>query len=199
VTAGFVRSARASDAAGLAQVQVASWRTTLAELVPSAVLAELTSDEALAGWTERWLEAIVNPPTSRHRVHVAVAEPGAPELAGFAAAGPATDEDLWPGTDAELYELHVRPEYASPDGGDAGRLLNAVAGTFAEDGFRTAYAWALADDAARIEFLSAAGWGLDGTRSNLDMGVKVPVVRLHTLLSPDVASGTGSGSGSAGG
>ena len=59
-----------------------------------------------------------------------------------------------------------------------------MADTFAEDGFSTAYAWALADDAARIEFLSGAGWGLDGTRSNLDMGVKVPVVRLHTRLSP---------------
>ena len=184
MTAGFVRSARASDAAGLARVQVASWRSTLAELVPDEVIAELTSDAALAGWAERWLEAIVNPPTSRHRVHVAVPSPGSAEVAGFAAAGPATDEDLWPGTDAELYELHVRSEHASEDGGDAGRLLNAVADTFVEDGFSTAYAWALADDAARIEFLSGAGWGLDGTRSNLDMGVKVPVVRLHTRLSP---------------
>jgi hypothetical protein len=184
VTAGFVRSARASDAAGLARVQVASWRATLAELVPGEVLAELTSDAALAGWAQRWLEAIVNPPTSRHRVHVAVPSPGSPEVVGFAAAGPSTDEDLWPGTDAELYELHVLPEHGSEDGGDAGRLLNAVADTFAEDGFQTAYAWTLAEDAARIEFLSEAGWGLDGTRSNLDMGVKVPVVRLHTRLAP---------------
>ena len=113
MTAGFVRSARASDAAGLARVQVASWRATLAELVPGEVLAELTSDAALAGWAQRWLEAIVNPPTSRHRVHVAVPSPGSAEVAGFAAAGPATDEDLWPGTDAELYELHVLPEHAS--------------------------------------------------------------------------------------
>ena len=120
--------------------------------------------------------------------------PGSPEVVGFAAAGPATDEDLWPGTDAELYELHVLPEHAAGDGGHAGRLLNAVADTFAEDGFSTAYAWALADDEARIEFLSAAGWGLDGTRSNLDMGVKVPLVRLHTRLSPSSSS-----SGSAGG
>ena len=107
-------------------------------------------------------------------------------MAGFAAAGPTTDEDLWPGTDAELYELHVLPEHASSatDGGHGGRLLHAVADTFAEDGFGTAYTWALADDKARIEFLLAAGWGLDGARSNLDMGVKVPVVRLHTRLSP---------------
>jgi hypothetical protein len=80
------------------------------------------------------------------------------------------------------------------DDGHAGRLLNAVADTFAEDGFQTAYAWALADDATRIDFLSRAGWGLDGARSNLDMGVKVPLVRLHTRLSP-----ASSPSGSAGG
>ena len=107
---GFVRAARASDAAALARVQAESWSATLAELVPDEVLVELTSYAALDQYTERWLEAIISPPTSRHRVHVAVAEPGSAEVAGFAAAGPATDEDLWAGTDAELYELHVRPE-----------------------------------------------------------------------------------------
>jgi hypothetical protein len=210
VTAGFVRAARASDADGLARVQVASWRATLAALVPGEVLAELTSEAALASWADRWLEAIVNPPTSRHRVHVAVASPGSASVVGFAASGPATDEDLWPGTDAELYELHVLPELDADagadalgdagalgdvDGGHGGRLLHAVADTFAEDGFHTAYAWALADDGPRIEFLSAAGWGLDGSRSNLDMGVKVPVVRLHTLLSPPADSGSGAAGG----
>jgi hypothetical protein len=192
VTGGFVRAARASDAAGLARVQVASWRATLAELVPDEVLAELTSSAALDQFTERWLEAIVGPPTSKHRVHVAVAEPGSAEVAGFAAAGPATDEDLWAGTDAELYELHVLPELVSataatvgeePVGHDS-RLLHAVADAFAEDGFRTAYTWALSGDESRIAFLSSAGWGPDGSTSNLDMGVKVPVVRLHTQLSP---------------
>jgi len=192
VTGGFVRAARASDAPGLARVQVASWRATLASLVPDEVLAELTSPAALDQFTERWREAIVSPPTSRHRVHVAVAEPGSAEVAGFAAAGPATDEDLWAGTDAELYELHVLPDLAAapatvgeePDGHDS-RLLHAVADAFAEDGFRTAYTWALSGDESRIAFLSSAGWGPDGSTSNLDMGVKVPVVRLHTRLSPE--------------
>jgi hypothetical protein len=191
VTGGFVRAARASDAAGLARVQAASWSATLAELVPGEVLAELTSSAALDQFAERWLEAIVSPPTSKHRVHVAVAEPGSAEVAGFAAAGPATDEDLWAGTDAELYELHVLPELVSaapaaadePVGHDS-RLLHAVADAFAEDGFRTAYTWALSGDESRIAFLSSAGWAPDGSTSNLDMGVKVPVVRLHTRLSP---------------
>jgi hypothetical protein len=187
VTGGFVRAARSSDAAGLARVQIASWRATLGELVPDEVLAELTSPAALSRWEERWLEAIVNPPTSKHRVHVAVETPGAPDILGFAAAGPSTDEDLWPGTDGELYELHVLPGLVSTDPAAAehdGRLLHAVADTFAADGFHTAYTWALSGDESRIAFLSAAGWAPDGSTSNLDMGVKVPVVRLHTRLSP---------------
>jgi len=203
VTAGFVREARAPDAAGLARVQVASWRASFAGLLPDAVLAELTSTEAEQRWAERWLEAITKPPTSRHRVHVAVTQPSslpgieprslpgsateaaeaAAELAGFAAAGPATDADLWPGTDAELYELHVLPELTGQ--GHGGRLLHAVADTLAEDGFRTAYTWALSADDSRLEFLESAGWAPDGSHGNLDMGEKVPVVRLHTRLSPE--------------
>jgi hypothetical protein len=179
---GFVRAARASDASGLAQVQIASWRSAFAGLVPDEVISELTSASAVGQFTERWREAISAPPTSKHRVHVAVAAPGSADLLGFAAAGPATDEDLWPATDGELYELHVAPAVA--DGGHDGRLLHAVADTFAEDGFSTGYTWALAADEARIGFLEAAGWAQDGSRASLDMGVKVPVVRLHTRLSP---------------
>jgi hypothetical protein len=78
--------------------------------------------------------------------------------------------------------LHVMPGVATV--GHDQRLLNAVADTFAEDGFSTAYTWALAGDEVRVGFLEAAGWAPDGSRSNLDMGVKVPVVRLHTRLSP---------------
>jgi GNAT superfamily N-acetyltransferase len=192
VTAGFVRPARSADAAGLARVQVASLSSALAAGAASApgldaalepVLAELASAEALEAWTARWLEAIGNPPTSRHRVHVAVGEPGDVTVLGFAASGPATDEDRWPGTDGELYELHVLPALGGH--GHDGRLLHAVADALSEDGFSTAFTWALSADAARLEFLTSAGWAPDGTQSSLDMGVKVPMVRLHTRLSPE--------------
>jgi ribosomal protein S18 acetylase RimI-like enzyme len=178
---GFVRAARAGDAEGLARVQVASWRVSLAGIVPDVVLEELASEAAVAGFAEHWRESISSPPTSRHRVHVAIDQPGEPDVLGFAAAGPATDEGLWPQTDGELYELHVLPT-ASGTGHDE-RLLHAVADALGEDGFSTAYTWALSGDAARIAFLEAAGWAQDGSRSNLDMGVKVGVVRLHTRVS----------------
>jgi hypothetical protein len=179
--AGFVRAARASDAAELARIQVANWQATLGGIVPAEVLDALSDDAAVARFAERWAEAIASPPTSRHKVLVAYAAGAIGEPVGFASIGPATDEDRWPGTDGELYELHVQP---GADEGHAGRVLHSVADTLAEDGFQTACTWALADNTQRVAFLTAAGWAPDGSRGNLDMGVKVPVVRLHTRLSP---------------
>jgi len=198
----FVRAARASDAAGLARVQVACWRHGYAGIVPGEVLAGLTSTEAETRWRDRWAEAITKPPTTRHHVLVAVtaASPGSPPaaglppaadnahatvpsriVAGFASAGPAGDGDRWPGTDAELFELRVAPELTGH--GHGSRLLNAVADTLAEDRFTSVSAWVLEADTAFRRFLESAGWAPDGARSELDMGTsRIPVVRLRTLL-----------------
>ena len=178
---GFVRPARAGDAAGLARVQVASWRCGFAGIVPPDLLAELTSEEAEQVWRDRWQEAIANPPTSRHRVLAAVT--GAPEreVAGFASVGPATDADRWPGTDAQVYELRISPERVGH--GHGSRLVQAVADTLTEDGFHTVSIWALEADTALRRFLESSGWAADGARAELDVGASVPVVRLHTAIS----------------
>ena len=186
-SAGFVRAARAADAVDLAQVQVASWRSGYAGVVPEELLGELTGAEATAAWRARWHEAITNPPTSRHRVLVAVED--VPEVAavpsrvvvGFASAGPATDADRWPATDAELYELRVLPERTGQ--GHGSRLLHAVAETLAEDGFHTACTWTLETDAELLRFLESSGWAPDGARAELDVGARLPAIRLHTAIS----------------
>jgi ribosomal protein S18 acetylase RimI-like enzyme len=179
--AGFVRPAREGDADDLARVQVASWRASLASVVPAELLAELTSDPALAVWRDRWREAVTSPPTSRHRVLTAVTGSLPREVVGFASAGPATDADRWPGTDAEIYEFRVSPERTGQ--GHGSRLLHAAADTLVSDGFRTVSVWVLEADAALRRFLESAGWAPDGARGELDVGVSVPVTRLHTRLS----------------
>ena len=179
--AGFVRPARAGDAASLARVQVASWRCDFARIVPSELLAELTSEEAELVWRDRWREAITNPPTSRHRVLTAVDGGPSREVAGFVSVGPATDADRWPGTDGEVYELRISPERTGQ--GHGSRLLQAVADTLTEDGFHTVSIWALEADTALRRFLESSGWAADGARAELDVGTSVPVVRLHTAIS----------------
>ena len=177
---GFVRQAREADAASLARVQVMSWRCGYAGIVPDALLTELTGDEAETVWRDRWREAIGNPPTSRHRVLVAVEQALPRAVVGFVSAGPATDADRWPGTDGELYELRVTPEQTGH--GHGSRLLHAAADTLAQDGFHTVAMWVLAADSALRQFLESAGWAADGARSELDMGVAVPALRLHTRI-----------------
>jgi GNAT superfamily N-acetyltransferase len=181
VTAGFVRPARAGDAEALARIQVASWRAGFAGIVPEALLARLTSEEASEAFRDRWREAITSPPTSRHRVLAAVTGSPGREVAGFASVGPATDADRWPGTDAEVYELRISPERVGS--GHGSRLVQAVADTLTEDGFHTISIWTLEADSALRRFLESAGWALDGAQGELDVGASVPVVRLHTAIS----------------
>ena len=173
----FVRAARGSDAADVARIQVECWRRGYAGLIPDPVLAELTSDDARGQWRERWAEAISKPPTSRHRVLVATSNRDA---VGFASVGPASDPDRWPATDGELYELRIAPGLTGH--GHGSRLLNAVADTLAEDRFTRVSAWVLESDTAMRGFLETAGWASDGARSELDMGVRVPILRLHAAL-----------------
>jgi ribosomal protein S18 acetylase RimI-like enzyme len=180
----FVRDARPPDAGAITRIQVARWRAGYAGLVPEDVLAELTSAEAERRWQEHWAQSLAGPPTSRHRVLVAVAggNGGTRLVAGFASFGPASDPDRWPATDAELYELCVAQDQAGR--GHGSRLLNAAAATLAEDGFGTVGAWVLERDVAARRFLESAGWAVDGARQELDMGTRVPVIRLHAALAP---------------
>jgi ribosomal protein S18 acetylase RimI-like enzyme len=180
----FVRDARPADAADLARIQVARWASGYRGLVPDRVLAELTTAQTERLCHEQWTASLAQPPTTRHRVLVAVtASPeGARLVAGFASFGPATDPGSWPGTDAELYELCVAPGHTGH--GHGSRLLNAAAATLAEDGFGTACAWVLEQDTTARRFLESSGWAADGARRALDMGDPVPTIRLHTTLSP---------------
>ncbi|HUK69708.1 MAG TPA: GNAT family N-acetyltransferase [Streptosporangiaceae bacterium] len=176
----FVRPARAADAADLARIQIASWQARYADLVPRPVLAELTSAEAARRWHGQWEAAVTRPPTSRHRVLVAIERGDNREVVGFTSFGPATDQELWPATDAELYELHVQPELTRR--GHGSRLLNALADTVRDDGFHTLCAWALESNTYLREFLESAGWAPDGARRALDMGTPVPEIRLHAAV-----------------
>ena len=177
---GFVRDARSADAADLARVQVASWQCTYDGIVAADLLASLTGSDALPAWEERWQDAIANPPTSRHRVLVAVSASESRDVVGFASVGPATDEDRWPGTDASLYELRVLPGQTRQ--GHGSRLLHAAATALAEDGFQTVSTWVISADEVLRRFLESSGWADDGARADLDVGITVPAVRLHTRI-----------------
>jgi GNAT superfamily N-acetyltransferase len=189
-----VRPARSDDAAAVARVQLATWRTAYAQVIPAAVLDALGEDEV----AEQWRSAIVDPPTARH--HVLVAYEG-DVVVGFAAVGPATVDDLvgpghesgpagtdeWDATTLVLSTLLVEPRWGRR--GHGSRLLAAATDLARSDGFTQAVTWTLDADQATRSFLESAGWGPDGVGRVLDMnGTEVSEVRLLTALTEPEAS-----------
>src|SRR3954451_389627 len=77
-----VRPARPGDATEIGRIQVATWRTAYATILPAAVLESLSEAEAVAAWAV----AISSPPSPRPSLLGPQEEEG---RVGFVALGPA--------------------------------------------------------------------------------------------------------------
>lgn len=145
-----VRPAVAGDEQVIAQVQLAAWRDTHADVF-GAALDDLDADAVAAGWRE----SIAAPPGPGYRVLVAM---DGPTVVGFAAVAPvAAPEGEAPG--GVLVALEVTP--AAQRGGHGSRLLAAVVDLLREDGADQLHTWVLDGDDARARFLSESGLGPD--------------------------------------
>lgn len=183
---GYVRAARPEEAGDIARLQVTTWRIAYRRILPAHILAGLDQEWMAA----RWRAAIVQPPTPRHRVLLAVEQAGQDHLVGFAASGPA-DQDAAAAPDAApppagtaaITDLLVEPRWGRR--GHGSRLLAASVDLWRDDGFTRAVAWVFEADPATRAFLGSAGWEPDGMRRALDVDdLLVPQLRLHTTL-PD--------------
>ena len=95
-----IRLATAQDAAALAQIQVNSYRTAYAGLMPAGYLARFSFEEQEQDWRDLLAEPAGD--------ILLVAETGG-EIAGYAVGRPGPVEELPEGAyDAELVSLHVR-------------------------------------------------------------------------------------------
>jgi hypothetical protein len=191
---GYVRPARPDDAGEIARIQLTTWRVTCRGLLPRNLLDQLNDD-----WlVRRWQDAIVSPPSPRHRVLVAIEQAERPAaaagpqpayLVGFAASGPADEDARAPHEDPNaltdrvvaVTELLVEPRWGRR--GHGSRLLAASVAGWRGDGFAVAVAWALRGDVATVRFLTSAGWAPDGASRALDVeDLLVPQIRLQARL-----------------
>lgn len=139
----------AADVPEIARVQVETWRTGYAGLLPAGVLAEATVDRATVAWSG----AVTAPPSPAHRVLVALEQQS---VVGFAAFGPAPD-----GPDGgEIHTLLVEPRWGRR--GHGSRLLAATVDGLRATGAARAVVWVLAGDVASDRFYRSAGWQPDG-------------------------------------
>jgi GNAT superfamily N-acetyltransferase len=172
-----VRPARADDAAEIGRIQIDTWRTGYANLLPEEVLDALSSEHAEAAWRD----AVLEPPSPKHHVLVAQEQQW---TVGFAAIGPA--EDLEPGDPSPETTLAVNPLLVEPRWGRRGhgsRLLAAVVDHARADGMTRAIVWVPEGDTPSRDFFISAGWAPDGLARALDTGAgELREIRLHVLL-----------------
>lgn len=178
-----VRRATLVDVADVARLQVSTWRTAYAEVLPAEVLDGLSEEQA----AQAWRSAIAAPPTEGHRVLVAYE---GRQAVGFVAMAPATADDLDTGDTAPPGDVPsaattvvVSPLLVEPRWGRRGhgsRLLAAAVDLAREDGATRALAWVLEADTASRGLFASAGWEADGVARILDTGpTTLRELRLH--------------------
>jgi ribosomal protein S18 acetylase RimI-like enzyme len=189
-----IRRARPADAAAIAAVHVAAWRSAYPGLLPDAYLAGLSARRKAAEYERTIREG---------GVFVAAAA-GVPRIAGFVTVGRARRVTPWgtlsrpdapsepsrpsPGADADpdarpqpaspLGEGEVETLYVLDDWRDRGlgrRLIGAGAAHLAELGCRSAFCWVLRDNPSRW-FYERIGGRAVMADSVLVAGVSVPQV-----------------------
>lgn len=129
-----IREAIAEDAAAIAHVHLASWKTTYPGIIPQAYIDGLRVEDGIARWQER---------LDGHGPLTLVAE-DASGIFGFASGGPTIHPVE--GFDAELGAIYL---LASHQGRGAGRaLVEGTAERLEQQGFVSLVVWALRDNAA---------------------------------------------------
>lgn len=139
----MIRSATLMDAAAIARVHVASWRSTYDGLLPDEFLDSLSEEN----YAERW-KRVIGEPTSK----VYVAEDGG-ELVGFASGGRERAGEK--GYEGELYAIYVID--AAQRRGFGRDLVRAFVGGLRELGLADMLIWVLRDNERARDFYERLG------------------------------------------
>jgi GNAT superfamily N-acetyltransferase len=144
-----IRQARIEDGAGLARVQVDSYRSACAGIFPRSYLEAFTYEEQQGDWRDLL--------ASRGDEILYVAESDSGEIVGYALGRPGPCE-IQP-YDGELVAWHVRRPYQGQ--GVGRRLVAGVAEQLKREGCRSLMPWVLAANPTRAFYERMGGRPLD--------------------------------------
>lgn len=177
-----IRRAVPTDAEGVAKVHVASWQAAYQDILPADFLDGLRWERRF----EFWSEALMAPDTDDHRTWVSTV---GGEVVGFAATGPARDEDRSAAGTYEFYGIYLLPDQWSLG---VGRTLAQTALSELPEATVDVSLWVLAQNQRARRFYERLGFVTDGQqRVETFGGREVSEVRYlrrrdHPLSPPSV-------------
>ena len=143
----LIREATLADAAGIARVHVASWRTTYPGIMPQEHLDALS----VADREQKWQSILSSDTTDVTYTFVAETEDG--EIVGFTEGG--KDRSGGPASQAEIYVIYL---LKSQQGQGIGRrLLQTAARRLHADGYSSLFLWVSALNHPACRFYEAVG------------------------------------------
>lgn len=140
-----IRPATAADARAIAEVHIASWRSTYVGLLPDEVLANLSVERR-----ENYWHGELTHPDTPHFIYIAESDDG--QIVGFASGGP--ERDGRPPYTGELYAIYLLAEHQGKGIGRA--LAHAVAEHLRAQGMSAMLVWVLKGNPA-ARFYEALG------------------------------------------
>jgi GNAT superfamily N-acetyltransferase len=164
-----VRPATSADADAIGRIQVETWTTAYAGLLPQETIAAFD----VSARQTMWREGLDRTPRPGSATFVALVDD---EIVGFATVGASHSDD---GT-GELYAIYVDPVRW---GNGAGRaLIERAEASLRESGFPAALLWVLQGNERAERFYRAAGWERDGEKQDDFQGATVTELRYRKRL-----------------
>jgi len=174
----IIRDASVTDAAAIARVRVAAWRTGYHGLVPDSYLDRPDFEDVETLSLQVALRHITN------EAQVSVAEL-AGEVVGYCAYSPIKDDNGKPSLGG-VYDLFVQP--ALWRCGIGRRLLTCATAWFSGQGFVAARLFVLEANARGRALYQHAGWELDGHREIVERPeFALPILRYWKVLTEGAA------------
>src|SRR5690606_36920028 len=169
----LIRAGERSDADGITDVQVASWRAGYAHVFPESLLHADDFDSKRREFWSPWRF----PPGQR----VAVAVAGE-RIVGFSSYGPERERARGFTGRGEIWAFYLHPDVWGS--GIASQLFEHVELRLRAEGFADAVLWVLEDNPRARAFYEKHGWELSGLTADFDVhcDVRVPEVEYRKAL-----------------
>ena len=169
----LIRAGERSDADGITDVQVASWRAGYAHVFPESLLHADDFDSKRREFWSAWRF----PPGQR----VAVAVIGK-RIVGFSSYGPERERARGFTGRGEIYAFYLHPDVWGS--GIASQLFEHVELRLRAEGFADAVLWVLEDNPRARAFYEKHGWELSGLTADFDVycDVRVPEIEYRKAL-----------------
>lgn len=157
-----IRLAKIDDSAGIAKVQIDSYRIGYHGLIPDTFYAHMTVEEQTQDWIDLLSQANSDP------LYVAVDDEN--HVLGYALGRSLTDEKF----ECELSALHVLKDHQRQGLGTA--LMSTVAKYYANAGYTSLMLWTMEKNTARAMYEKLGGKLVGEKTYSLDEGVEITEV-----------------------